>query len=80
MKTPSRNLPCHRAIVAVDIEASTTRNNSTKAALRNAMYDLVEEALHVGGISRRHRDRFIDRGDGILILVHPAAERPRLCC
>ena len=77
MKTQSRNLPCHRTIVAVDIEASTTRNNSTKAVLRNAMYDLVEEALHAGGISRRHRDRFIDRGDGILILVHPADRAPK---
>jgi len=52
MNIRSRNLPCHRAIVAVDIEASTARNNSTKAVLRNAMYDLVEEALHhVGAVS-----------------------------
>jgi class 3 adenylate cyclase len=71
------DLPCHRSIVAVDIENSTARTNSEKAQLRDVMYELVEKALQVGGIAECHRDALIDRGDGILALVHPVDQAPK---
>ncbi len=57
-------LPHHRTIVALDIEKSTNRTDSVKAELRNKIYDLFDAALCSARIHRRHRDRFIDRGDG----------------
>ena len=64
-------LPHHRIIVALDIERSTSRTDPVKAALRNKIYELFDAALQSAGIYRRHRDRFIDRGDGALALIHP---------
>jgi len=64
-------LPRHRAIVAVDIEQSTSRPDTVKADLRRTLYDLFGQALRSAGIHRRHRDRFTDRGDGLLALIHP---------
>lgn len=58
--------------MAVDIEQSTSRPNPVKAELRRALYDLFDRALRSAGIHRRHRDRFTDRGDGLLALIHPA--------
>lgn len=69
--------PCHRAILAVDIEGSTTKTNPAKGQLRQAMYDLLDRALQAGGISERHRDPPIDRGDGALTLVHPVDQAPK---
>jgi hypothetical protein len=69
--------PHHRTIFAVDIEGSTTRNNSAKADLRGAMYELVEQSLHANGITDNYRDPFVDRGDGILTLVRPVDEVPK---
>ena len=65
------SLPRHRTIVAVDIEQSTSRPDPVKAELRRALYQLFDEALRSAGIRRRHRDRFTDRGDGLLALIHP---------
>ena len=64
-------LPRHRAIVAVDIEQSTSHPDTVKAELRRTLYDLFDQALRSAGIHRRHRDRFTDRGDGLLALIHP---------
>jgi hypothetical protein len=61
---PTASLPRHRAIVAVDIEQSTSRPDPVKAELRQALYELFDQALHAAGIHRQHRDRFNDRGDG----------------
>jgi hypothetical protein len=69
--------PHHRTIFAVDIEGSTTRNNSAKADLRGAMYEMVEESLRANGITEAYRDPFVDRGDGILALVRPVDEVPK---
>jgi hypothetical protein len=69
--------PHHRTIFAVDIEGSTTRNNSAKADLRGAMYELVEQSLRANGITDNYRDPFVDRGDGILTLVRPVDEVPK---
>jgi class 3 adenylate cyclase len=70
-------LPHHRTIVALDIEMSTDRTDPVKAELRNKIYELFDVALRSAGIQRRHRDRFIDRGDGILALIHPVDKAPK---
>lgn len=75
----SRNLgvPYHRTILAVDIERSTAQTNSAKAALRQAMYDVLEATLLASGVSEQCRDAFIDRGDGILVLIRPVDDVPK---
>ncbi|MGZ6840210.1 MAG: hypothetical protein ACXVHC_07130, partial [Frankiaceae bacterium] len=60
-----------RTIVALDIERSTSRPDDVKAGLRQMMYALFDAALRAAGIQPRHRDRFADRGDGLLALIHP---------
>jgi class 3 adenylate cyclase len=67
-------LPHHRTILAVDIESSTTRTNPIKAELRTTLYELFDAALCSAGICERHRDRFFDRGDGALALIHPVEQ------
>ena len=77
---PAAGLPRHRAIIAVDIEQSASRPDLVKAELRRTLYDLFDQALRSAGINRRHRDRFTDRGDGLLALIHPVdqASKPVL--
>ena len=70
-------LPHHRAIVALDIEQSTRRPDPVKAELRRTMYELFDTALRSAGIQRRHRDRFVDRGDGVLALIRPVHRAPK---
>ena len=48
------NLPRYRAIVALDIERSTSRPNPVKGELRNKTYELFEVALRTAGIDKRH--------------------------
>jgi class 3 adenylate cyclase len=69
--------PHHRAIVLVDIEGSTGRTNNGRAWLRVSMYDLVKQALRASKVAERHRDPFIDRGDGVLVLFHPVKQVPK---
>lgn len=73
-KWPRREatLPVHRSILAVDIESSAERTNPVKAEQRQQLYRLVLEALNMAGIDDHHYDPFTDRGDGVLVLVHPA--------
>jgi class 3 adenylate cyclase len=73
----SPSQPCYRIILALDIEGSTTRTNSAKARLRTVMYELLEAALHGAGIAECHRDKLIDRGDGVLALIHPVDDVPK---
>jgi hypothetical protein len=61
-----------RVIVALDIEGSTGRPDPAKADLRTMIYELFDAALRSAGISARRRDRFADRGDGLLALLDPA--------
>ena len=68
---------CYRAIIALDIEGSTSRPDPVKAELRTMLYELFDTALHSAGIYPRHRDRFIDRGDGLLALIRPADRAPK---
>jgi class 3 adenylate cyclase len=74
---PATGLPRYRAIVALDIERSTSRPDPIKGELRNKTYELFEVALRTAGIDKRHRDRFIDRGDGLLALIHPVDRAPK---
>ena len=74
---PAAGLPRHRAIVALDIERSTSRPDPVKAELRRKLYEFFDTALLTAGIRRRYRDRFTDRGDGILALIHPVDQAPK---
>jgi hypothetical protein len=67
----------HRSILAVDIEGSTQRTNPVKEELIGQVYRLVTDALAVSGIDDHFHDPFIDRGDGILVLIRPADELPK---
>lgn len=64
--------PRRRVIVALDIENSTSRPDPVKAELRTMLYELFDAALRAAGVSARRRDRFTDRGDGLLALIDPA--------
>jgi hypothetical protein len=74
---PAVRLPRHRAILAVDIERSTSRPDPVKGELRNTIYETFDAALCSAGIRKHHRDRFIDRGDGVLVLVRPVDQAPK---
>lgn len=41
------------------------------------MYALAEQCMLISGVPEEHRDPFVDRGDGILVLVHPADDVPK---
>jgi class 3 adenylate cyclase len=73
----SADLPRHRAIVAVDIEGSTQQTNSVRAQLRTVLFELLDQAFAAGGIGRKHRDAFVDRGDGALCLIRPFDQLPK---
>ena len=47
-----------------------------KAELRSTLYEVFDAALLEAGIRRQYRDRFIDRGDGILALIDPVDQAP----
>jgi hypothetical protein len=63
--------------MALDIEQSTSRPDLVKAELRHTVYELFDQALRSAGIHPRCRDRFIDRGDGILALIRPVDQVPK---
>ena len=69
--------PHHRTIFAVDVEGSTERTNTAKARYRLELYRLMETALDAAGIDEQSRDPFIDSGDGVMALVHPATHAPK---
>jgi hypothetical protein len=69
--------PCYRTIIGLDIEGSTSRPDPVKAELRAVLYELFDAALRSAGIYARHRDRFIDRGDGLLALIRPVDQAPK---
>jgi class 3 adenylate cyclase len=77
MSTEPVATPHHRAIVLVDIEGSTGHTNLGRAWLRTEMYDLLRQALRKCRIADRHRDPLIDRGDGVLVLIHPVKQVPK---
>lgn len=72
------SLPVHRSIFAVDIERSTHCSNPVKAELRGQLYALLREALSGAGIEPDDCDPLVDRGDGVLVLIHPVDHVPKL--
>ncbi|WP_243719228.1 hypothetical protein, partial [Actinomadura sp. 7K534] len=73
----ARLRPRYRTILAVDIEGSTTRTDPVKAELRRVLYRLLEEAFNRAGIVPGHREEYVDRGDGVLVLIPPLDEVPK---
>lgn len=73
----SSEQPCYRNVFGVDVEGSTTRDNSAKARMRDAMYGIVTEAFVHNGIAEDDHDPFIDSGDGFVTLLHPADRIPK---
>jgi hypothetical protein len=73
----SREQPCYRTIFGVDVESSTTRNNSAKARMRDAMYTLVTEAFVRNEITVDDHDPFLDSGDGVVAMLRPADHVPK---
>ena len=47
---PAAGLPRHRAVVALDIERSTSRPDPVKAELRSKLYGVFDAALLEAGI------------------------------
>ncbi|TYK46993.1 hypothetical protein [Actinomadura decatromicini] len=72
-----RPVPRHRTILATDIENSTAFPDPGKARLRAVLYRALEEALAAAGLGRRHRDAFVDRGDGVLVLIRAVDGAPK---
>jgi hypothetical protein len=73
------SVPVHRSIIAIDIELSThpLRTNPVKEELRFQVYRLLHEAMRHAGIEAGHCDPCEDRGDGVLVLIHPVDEVPK---
>lgn len=71
--SPAPALPDYRVIIALDIENSTALTNPAKARLRQVMYGLLELALLAANIEESERDPLVDRGDGVLALIHSTA-------
>jgi hypothetical protein len=71
------DLPVHRSIFAIDVEESTSRTNPGRQEMREQIYRLLLKSLGAAGIEARHRDPFTDRGDGVLVLVHPVDDVPK---
>jgi hypothetical protein len=69
--------PRQRTFVACDVEGSTRRTNTAKAALRADMYDLLEAALLECKITEDLREPFVDSGDGLLTMVRPVDGVPK---
>lgn len=69
--------PCHRSMIGIDAEGSTCLSDPSKGYLRRSMYDLFEQSLHVAGLTARYRDALLDRGDGVLALIHPVDHAPK---
>lgn len=69
--------PRHRSMIGIDTEDSTRLPDPSKGYLRNSMYDLFERSLYAGGLTAPYRDTFLDRGDGVLALIHPVDQAPK---
>ncbi|HEU5469092.1 MAG TPA: hypothetical protein VFV67_00450 [Actinophytocola sp.] len=71
------NYPSHRTIIVMDVENSTARTNPGRAQIRRAMYELIEIASRMSGVTSENRDPLVDRGDGVIMLIHPVDRLPK---
>lgn len=69
--------PCQRIIVAVGMAATTARGNWMMGQLREAMVKLVDQALVDSGVIPEFRDRYVDRGGCLMVLIRPADRIPK---
>ena len=71
--------PVYRSILAVDIRDSTAANRTdpVKERLRKELYRLLDQALAGAGVGENHLEPPSDRGDGFLLLLHPADDLPK---
>ncbi|WP_207928969.1 hypothetical protein [Actinomadura sp. 6K520] len=71
--------PVHRSILVLDIEGSTAavRTNPIRQELRSQVYEMLGQAMDYTGIEGGWCDPFEDRGDGVLVLLHPVDELPK---
>ncbi|WP_243717172.1 hypothetical protein [Actinomadura sp. KC345] len=71
--------PVHRSILVIDVEGSTAavRTNPVRQELRTQVYRMLGTAMEHTGVDGRWCDPFEDRGDGVLVLVHPVDELPK---
>jgi hypothetical protein len=69
--------PVYRSILLLDIESSTSRRNPIKQQLRKQLYQLLDDSLAFAGVDEKHREKYEDRGDGVIALIQPADEIPR---
>ncbi|WP_243722629.1 hypothetical protein [Actinomadura sp. 7K507] len=69
----------HRSILVTDVEGSTAamRTNPIRQELRTQVYRMLGTAMDHAGIDGRWCDPFEDRGDGVLVLMHPVDELPK---
>jgi len=72
-----RGYPCHRSIIAIDVEGSTRLTDPSKGYLRRSMYELFEQSLYAAGLTGPYRDPLLDRGDGVVALIHPVDQAPK---
>lgn len=69
--------PCQRIIVAVGMAATVARGNQLMGHLRGAMVDLVDRALLDSGVIPELRDRYVDRGGCLMVLIRPTDRFPK---
>lgn len=69
--------PIPRVILVVAIQGASGSTDPVKAQLRGDTYALVEQALQDSGSTVDLRDRFVDRFDGLTVLIHPADRFPK---
>lgn len=69
--------PCQRTILAVGMVPPKACSNLMMALLRRAMFDLVDRALVDSGITADLRDRYVDRGEWLIVLIHPTDRIPK---
>src|ERR1700761_194823 len=68
--------PVYRSILALDLERSTERINIVKAEHRKVLYQVLDDALEVTGITGEQLD-LTDRGDGVMLLIRPDDDVPK---
>lgn len=69
--------PRQRIILAVGMVPPKACSNFAMGVLRSAMIELVDRALVDSGVTPDFRDRPVDRGDWLIVLIHPTDRVPK---